>query len=59
MGDHKYFVVSGGDEPYFMRFSLEEAQKDPANGDYIDVFDSEGERVDSYKFVDGAWTDTF
>ena len=53
----KYFVTSG-DEPNCIRFSYEAAVAE--DDDYIDAFDEDGNRVQSYKRVSqGEYTDKF
>ena len=57
-----YFLLSGGDEPQRLCFSLTEAKDDGAlTSTYLDVFDEKGVRMPekSLKFVDGKWTDSF
>lgn len=56
----KYFVLSNGDEPLQIFFTLENAQDYGNNGDYIDSFDENGKRVDSWKCLnDDEWTQEF
>ena len=62
MPEPRYFLISGGDEPQRICFSLTEAKDDGARrSTYIDVFDGQGQRMPelSLKFVDGKWTSEF
>ena len=56
----KYFVVSGGDEPYKLFFDFETAADFADTGDYIDSFDENGDKVNSVKFIgQREWTEKF
>lgn len=53
----KYFVLSEVDQPNKIVFSEKEARKSKSR--YIDVFDENGKWVNSWKHVDGKYTDGF
>lgn len=49
MTDQKYYVVSSGDAPERIFFSLEDAKD--FGSEYIDVFNAEGEWVSGWRAV--------
>lgn len=57
MNNEKYFVTSNGDEPEQIFFSKQEAFDTESN--YVDSFDENGIKVNSYKWVDNGYTQDF
>jgi len=56
----KYFVTSNGDEPLQIFFTLGAAKEASVAGDYIDSFDEDGIKIDSWKCLfPKNWTQEF
>ncbi len=56
-----YWVLSDGEKPIRMFFLEDEAKQcaEHIGADFIDVFDDDGEVVQSIKFVNDVWTEEF
>lgn len=57
--EEKYFVCSNSDAPEFIYFDKDSAFNDQFPTDFIDSFDENGEKVSSYKWIDGSYTEDF
>lgn len=53
----KYFVASHSDEPDKIFFNADDAFNNDYN--YIDTFDENGDKIKSYKYVDGEYITNF